>query len=302
MGDTDMQSVAEKPAADSARIDSVGLITKEVIEQYQRDGVVFLPKALHAEWIKLIDLGIDRVLASPSPNRRWFHEGQPGAFQSATRDFDSTPEYQRLLYDSPIADMISRLIDSPEVWLLFDHTFVKEGGAVLGTPWHQDLPYWPVAGEKIASMWANVHPVPKSECLEFVKGSHLWPMFDPARPEEAVDGVPGFYGKAFPPMPDIDAERDNWDIATYDIEPGDVVLFHPNLLHGGGPTVDGQPRRTISIRIYGDDIVYAERPDSRPTIPPTPGLSLALKPGDPLRHPYYPKLRPVPEHLKKNYL
>ena len=92
-------------------------------------------------------------------------------------------------------------------------------------------------------MWVNVHPVPKTECLEFVKGSHLLPMFDPARPEEAVDGVPGFYGKAFPPMPDIDAEREKWDIATYEIEPGDL-----------------------------------------------------------LRHPYYPKLCPIPEHRKKDYL
>ncbi len=297
-----MQPAEERSDQKIVHTDSVAQITTDVIEQYQKEGVVFLPKALHADWIRLIDLGIDRVKDSASPNRRWFHEGQPGAFQSATRDFDSTPEYQRLLYDSPIADMISRLIDSPEVWLLFDHTFIKEGGAILGTPWHQDLPYWPVAGEKIASMWVNVHPVPKTECLEFVKGSHLLPMFDPARPEEAVDGVPGFYGKGFPPMPDIDAEREKWDIATYEIEPGDVVLFHPNLLHGGGPALEGQPRRTISIRIYGDDIVYAERPDSRPTIPPTPGLSLALKPGDLLRHPYYPKLRPIPEHRKKDYL
>ena len=66
------------------------------------------------------------------------------------------------------------------------------------------------------------------------------------------------------------------------------------LLHGGGQTTNGRRRRTLSVRLYGDDIVFATRPDSRPTVPLTPGLKLKLKPGDPLRSPYYPRLRPLP--------
>ena len=46
--------------------------------------------------------------------------------------------------------------------------------------------------------------------------------------------------------------------------------------------------------MYGDDIVYAPRPPGKPTVPLTPGLSLQLKHGDPLRSPWYPRLRPVP--------
>ncbi len=275
--------------------DPLALITPEVIEAYRRDGIVYLPQAIHPEWLMLIELGIRRILNSGSPNIQTFFEGQPGEFKDMVRHFDVTPEFQRLLYDSPIADMIGRLIQSDNVWLLFDHVFVKEGPFARRTPWHQDLPYWPIGGEQVASMWITLDPVPKEECLEFVPGSHRKIMYDGFSPADAgVDPTKGFYGKELPPLPDIEKEREKWEIVSFDITPGDVVLLHPGVLHGGGQTSNGRRRRTLSVRCYGDDIVLATRPDSRPTVPLTPGLKLKLKPGDPLRSPYYPRLRPVP--------
>lgn len=274
----------------------LSLITPEVIRQYQEDGIVYLPQALAPEWLLLIELGITRILGSGSPYIQTFFKGLPGEFVDCVRHFDMTPEFQRLLYDSPIADMIAELIGSENIWLLFDHVFVKDGGPCRRTPWHQDMPYWPVAGSQIASMWISLDPLPKEECLEFVRGSHRQTMYDGFSPADAAeDPTIGFYGKDLPRLPDIEAERDKWDIVSYDITPGDVLLLHPNTLHGGGHTTEGRRRRTLSVRLYGDDITYATRPDSRPTVPLTPGLSRHLKPGDPLRSPYYPRLRPLPE-------
>lgn len=283
------------PAVARASRDPVSLITPEVQETYRRDGVVFLPQVLDPEWLLLIEMGIARIMGSGSPTIQRFFRGLPGEFVDAVRHFAVTPEFQRLLYDSPIADMIARLIGSPRIWLLFDHVFVKDGGPCRKTPWHQDLPYWPVAGEQIASMWITIDPIPKAECLEFVPGSHRAIMYDGFNPSEAArDPTVPFYGKDLPRLPDIEAERDKWPIVSWDITPGDVVLLHPGVLHGGGHTTEGRRRRTLSVRLYGEDIVYAERPSTRPTVPLTPGLKLKLKPGDPLRSPYYPRIRPVP--------
>ena len=274
----------------------ISLITPEVIEAYDRDGVVYLPQALNWEWLMLIDFGIQRILNSSSPYIQTFFKDLPGEFVDCVRHFDVTPEFQRLLYDSPIADMIAKLIGSEDIWLLFDHVFVKEGGPCRRTPWHQDMPYWPIAGEQVASMWITLDPIPADECLEFIRGSHRQTMYDGFSPADAAeDPTIGFYGKDLPRLPDIEAERDKWDIVSFDITPGDVVLLHPNVLHGGGHTTEGHKRRTLSARLYGEDITFATRPDSRPTVPLTPGLSHHLKPGDPLRSPYYPRLRPLPE-------
>lgn len=280
-------------------------VTPEVVEQYWRDGVVHVPALVDQPWLDLIAEGIGRIERGGA-RKSYFFPGDPGQFFDTTRNFDLTPEFQRLLYDSPLADMAAVILGSDRVWLLFDHVFVKDGGehrnATHRTPWHQDYPYWPVAGTQLLSMWITLDPIPQRHCLEFVRGSHretIYDGFDPRRVLE--DPTIPFYGQGYPPLPDIESERDRWDIVAYDITPGDVVLLHPAVIHGGGETEAGQRRRTLSVRFFGEDVVYAERPKTRPTAPYTPGLELVLKPGDPLRHPYYPRLRPLPPHQRPDY-
>ncbi|MGI9621350.1 MAG: phytanoyl-CoA dioxygenase family protein [Acidimicrobiales bacterium] len=277
----------------------------EVVERYWHDGVVHLPELVEQPWLDLIGEGITRILRGSS-RRSVFFDGDPGQFIDTTRNFDLTPEFQRLLYDSALADMASSVLRSDRVWLLFDHVFVKDGGAAGNatrrTPWHQDLPYWPVAGSQLMSMWITIDPIPQRECLEFIRGSHretIYDGFDPKRVNE--DPTLPFYGEGFPRLPDIEADRDSWDIVSYNIEPGDVVLLHPGVIHGGGQTSVGRRRRTLSVRFFGEDVVFADRPKTRPAAPYTPGLELTLKPGDPLRHPYYPRLRPLPPNQRAEY-
>lgn len=281
------------PASDNWR----ERFTPDLARRYRDDGVLFMPQLLHPEWLSLIELGINRVLSNTSRKQR-FYAGDPGEFIDTVRNFDLTPEFQYLMYTSPIADMASALLGSEKIWLLFDHVFVKDGGECRRTPWHQDLPYWPIAGEQIVSFWITLDPLPKNECLEYIPGTHRQQMydgFDPARVLETQNAP--FYGTDLPPLPDIENERDRWNIQSWEITPGDVVIFHPGVLHGGGPTFQGRRRRTLAVRCFGEDIVYAERPSTRHTAPRTPGLPLLLKPGDPLRHPYYPRLRPLPPHM-----
>jgi ectoine hydroxylase-related dioxygenase (phytanoyl-CoA dioxygenase family) len=265
------------------------LATEAARQTFARDGVVLLKQALHPEWVRLVELGIERVLKNDSPYKFTFYRGSEGEFMDATRNYQITPEFQQLLANSPIAELLARFMDSERAWLLFDHVFAKEGGRCNRTPWHQDVPYWPVAGSQLASMWISTNALPQDECLEFIKGSHLGPMYDGFDPS-ADDPTAPLYGEQYPRLPDIESEREKWDIVSWDIEPGDVIVFHPMALHGGGPTLRGSRRRALSVRCYGDDVVYAVRPGDRVTAPPTPGLSLALAPGDPLRHSYYPLL------------
>jgi ectoine hydroxylase-related dioxygenase (phytanoyl-CoA dioxygenase family) len=278
--------------------DPLALITPELIEQYRRDGVVFVRQALQRDWLELIEMGLQRVLSNSGQMKHLFFENEAGEFVETVRNMEVTPELQRLMYDSPVADMLGRLFGSEQVWYYSDEFFIKGGGANR-TPWHQDLPYWPMEGWQIASMWISLDPLPKEECLEYVRGSHLGVRFDGFNPRRvSEDPTLPYYGEDMPPLPDIEAERDKWDIVSWAIEPGDVILAHPGVLHGGGATAPGGRRRAITIRCYGEDIVYAERPSSRPTVPRTPGLGRMLKPGDPLRSAWYPQLRPVPAHQR----
>ena len=64
-----------------------------------------------------------------------------------------------------------------------------------------------------------------------------------------------------PNLPRIEADRDQWEIVSYDTEPGDVIAFHTSTLHGGGAVdADTPERRTLTLRYFGDDAISAERP------------------------------------------
>lgn len=296
---TDRIRSTDLTAPEGPGVDPLQLITPEVKAAYDRDGVVMLKQALHPEWLLLIELALQRVLGNAGQKKHLFFEGTEGEFVETIRNTEVTPELQRLVYDSPVADVIGALIGSDNIWLYSDEFFVKEGGNCERTPWHQDTPYWPVAGDQIASMWISLDPLPKEECLEYVAGSHRGTIYDGFSPAKVLeDPTLPHYGEEYPRLPDIEADRGAFDIVSWDIEPGDVIVAHPSVLHGGGPTGPSGRRRALTVRCYGDDIVYAKRPPTRPTVPLTPGLSLTHEPGDPLRSPWYPRLRPVPAHQR----
>ena len=275
--------------------DPVGSITPEMIEAFERDGVVLLREALSAEWLMLSEMGLARVLADSGVKKQQFFVGEDGEFQETVRNFDNAFEIRRLLFDSPIAAIMGRFMNSKNVWYYSDEFFIKTSGGNERTPWHQDTPYFPVAGNQFSSVWVTLDPLSRDECLEFVVGSHKETMFDGFDPRNPGDPTSGFYNEGLPILPDIEANRDDFPIVSWELAPGDIILSSPSTSHGGGPTHLNSQRRALAVRTFGDDVVLAERPSSQPTVPLTPGLSIYLKPGDPLRSPWYPRLRPVPK-------
>ena len=272
-------------------IDWKEAVGPEVRDEYKRNGVVHIPQLIHPEWLALLEQGLRRNVLCPGHNCVIMHEGSPGAYLMDHDNFHVNPEYQYLIKHSPIADVMKYALDTENLWLFHDQIFVKRGGNNLPTFWHQDLPYWIIDGTQLGSMWITLDPVPKEQCLEFVRGSHLGPQyagttFNPADPTEP-------YFQSLPRIPNIEQDREKFDIVSWDIEPGDVILLHPGVLHGGGGTAAGLQRRTISIRFFGDDAVVDGRFEAENELPSPlyPGLTMRLNPGDPVRDDRFPQVR-----------
>jgi hypothetical protein len=115
-----------------------------------------------------------------------FYDGTDQEFIELVRTTEVSPELQRFMYDSPLADMMAVLLNSSDIWLYSDEWFVKgpNGGR---TPWHQDLPYWPMEGSKIASAWISLDTLPASECLEYVRGTHHGVRYDGFNPRRVSE-------------------------------------------------------------------------------------------------------------------
>jgi len=265
-------------------------------DAFRKDGVVLLRGALDAASMAEAQRAYEWSLANPSRGASTFR-GSNGVFYQDLANRNALPAYRRLLDESPVADHVAALWDSADVWFMYEQVFRKEGGKTRRTPWHQDTSYLPIAGEKLAVLWISFDPVAADAALEFVRGSHRGVLYDGSRFDPHDDTAPLYGDGTLPRLPDIERERERYDIVSFPVEPGDVVAFHPSMLHGGAATSAGGRRRTLSLRFFGDDVTYAPRDGFSGMLPdePTtyfdelPGL---LAPGAPFRHPGFPKLRP----------
>src|SRR6476661_2008780 len=155
-------------------------VSDEQIEAFRRDGAVCVRGAFTAGEVALVERGIERNLADPSP--RVLVASRPddtGRFVEDFCNWDRIGEYERVIRESAAASIAGRLMGASAVRLYHDHMLTKEPGTRQPTPWHQDQPYYNVEGRQNVSFWIPADPVNRESTLEFVAGSHLGPWLMP---------------------------------------------------------------------------------------------------------------------------
>ncbi len=272
-------------------------MTAELRERFKSDGAVRIERALDPASLAMAEEAYDWSLANPSPHSSQFQgtKDAPDRFYQDLLNGKVLTGYRQMLAESRAADVVAKLWGSPNVWFFYEQVFLKEGGESRRTPWHQDSSYLPIEGEQLAVMWISFEPIAKEDSLEFVRGSHRGTLYDGTRFDPDDDTAP-IYG-TLPRLPDIEANRDKFDILSWAVNPGDVLIFHPGMLHGGAPTHEGRRRRTLSLRFFGDDAVFAPRPGNlgqtgEGAETQFGDIRLKLKPGESFRHPAFLKVRP----------
>jgi ectoine hydroxylase-related dioxygenase (phytanoyl-CoA dioxygenase family) len=260
--------------------------TPRQVEDFARDGVICLRRAIPSHLVDLLAQGIDECLASPGPKGRNFNsDGSPGRFAGDVFMWTFNEKIRRFVRECPLGELAAAFMGSREVRLMLDQMFVKEPGTPAKSPWHQDVTYMYADGDQLCSFWVAVDPVSReSGAVEWLKGSHASGVlykatgFDPRITYETED---------YAALPDIEAERDRHDIVHYDTEPGDVVLNHLRTVHAAPGNLTARNRRAVAFRYAGDDARYVVRKKgSRPIRDP------GLQPGDPMASDIFPLVFP----------
>lgn len=255
---------------------------------FMTDGAVLLPAVMDADALAHARAAYDWSLAHPGPGAKRFDQGDEAVFYNDLYNPRCLEGYRDMLRASPLPGLLSELWNGSPVWFMYEQVFLKEGGEARRTPWHQDSSYLAIAGSHLAVAWITFEAIDAAQSLEFVPGSHRGVLYNGSRFELGDDTAPLHPGAAMPRLPDIEADRSRWNIVSFAVEPGDVVLFHPATLHGGAPTHAGQRRRTLTLRFFGEDATYDDRPGRAG--PMIAGLHERLRPGDPLRDPAFLQL------------
>ena len=158
-------------------------ITEEDVAAYERDGVVCLRRMFDVEWIKRMNRAVDRIMNAQHPMARPREVtkalgGKSGRYHINSFVWHWDEDFRDWVLHSPMPRIAARVLGADEVRVFYDQVFVKEPQTAEMTDWHQDLPFWPVRGNDILSIWVALTPVNhENSAVEYIAGSHKWGKF-----------------------------------------------------------------------------------------------------------------------------
>ena len=212
------------------------LLSKKEINQFQKDGAVFIKGKFDKSWIEKLRNGIDIDINNPSP--RFVNHTKDSNLPGYYEDFwtwNLYPDFKDFVFNSPTSKMASELLGASRINLVMDNWFYREAGSKSSAPFHHDITYFDFEGS-MCVLWLPLEHVSKEEGLAWIKGSHLWnKLFVRTRFNDGhlVDGKTGVVnGKKYETTPDILKNKDDYEFLQWDFELGDCVFFDMRTLHG----------------------------------------------------------------------
>jgi ectoine hydroxylase-related dioxygenase (phytanoyl-CoA dioxygenase family) len=240
--------------------DILNPITEDQIHQFEEDGAICIRGQFDDEWCAhMLEVSENNMKERSGRQREVNNPDDPGYFYVSSFMSKENKEFENYVLTSPAAEIAARLMRLDEVRFFYDQLFIKEPGTLAPTQWHNDIPFWPFAGNNIASVWMALTPVTMATSgLVYVKGSHKWnklyqaitPDEDPAYIDEKMERCPDFHHEF---------ENPDYEFLSWDMAPGDVIVHHPLAVHGTGKNASTTQRRVaLSCRFYGGDAVWMQ--------------------------------------------
>ena len=233
-------------------------LTRSEINQFNKDGAIFIKGKFDVKWIEKLKKGIERDINNPSPRFKshTLEKGVP-AYLEDYWTWDLVPEFKDFVFNSPYAKIAAELMSAKKINLVMDNWFLRQGGSKSSTPFHHDISYFDMDGT-MCVLWLPLQPTGKNEGVVWVKGSHLWNklflrvLFKDGHKVEGKECI--INGKKYEPPPDILGNKDKYEFLQWDCELGDCVIFDMRTLHG---TLSSSiPDKTLSrytLRVAKED-------------------------------------------------
>ncbi|QEY14891.1 phytanoyl-CoA dioxygenase family protein [Cellvibrio sp. KY-GH-1] len=213
-------------------------LTQEQIDAYHRDGYVIVRGYYTPEEIKRLQ---DAAFNDDSLNERaWQKKDGTGKvskvclWQQTGDDFYSMFSRGRRLVDTA-ETLIGEPIYHTSTKIMMKEPFV--GGA---WEWHQDFGYWHrdnlmLYPKSLSCMVAINRATVENGCLQVLKGSHHLGRLDHSKTGDQKGADMLFVNEAMK----------YHELINVELEPGDTLFFHCNLLHKSNENRSSEPRWSL---------------------------------------------------------
>ena len=212
-------------------------LTVEQVEQFNRDGYLMIEGLFEAEEMNLLMqvAKADQQMAQQAHERLDSASGRSKLWITGALGEDI---YSAFVRCRRIVDPMEQLL-SGEVYHYHHKMMLKEPFVGGAWEWHQDYGYWYLNGclfpEMASCLTAIDRATRENGCLQVIKGSHRMGRIE--------------HGKAGE-QKGADLERVNdalrhLELVYCEMQPGDALFFHCNLLHRSAPNRSPNPRWSL---------------------------------------------------------
>lgn len=254
-------------------VDQVG---NRVKEQYDTQGYVIFRGVLDMTLIEDARRHVDWLVAK-HPDLR--------PEQLGNTLMRNDPFWVRLISDDRLLDLAEPFI-GPDIALFASHYIAKrpyDGQEVL---WHQDGSFWPLEPMNVITLWLALdRSYPENGCVQVLPATQSTRLLSLEEMESREDGM-NVLGKGIDPR-----TIDESQAVNLVLEPGDVSIHHPNVIHGSHANTSPHWRRGLTIRYI---------PTSTRILKPQPHVSAFMLQGEPV--PGVNLYNPWPEYVEGEHM
>ncbi|MEQ9376926.1 MAG: phytanoyl-CoA dioxygenase family protein [Imperialibacter sp.] len=240
------------------------VLSDKEVHSYQQDGFVIIKNLFSkAEIDKLYKVATgDQVMKENAVDLN----DQTGKKTRLTLWFKPGDDiYSLLVRSERMVKSVEKLLDSPSPVCHFHSKLMQKEPKVGGAwEWHQDYGYWYknqfLYPEQLTSVMIALTEANKANgCLQIIRGSHKMGRVNHGFTGEQVGAD----------MVMVDHALATLEHMYVELQPGDALFFHPNLLHRSEANTSDSPRwsliscyNSLSNPAYNDDSLGWREPIS----------------------------------------
>ncbi len=213
---------------------AAGPLQDETVKQYERDGYVVVRSMFDAEEIELLRRAAkeDRELDQHSFGKG---DGEGGTVRLSLWNHPGDSLYGMFARCETIVNSAEKILGG-EVYHYHSKMIMKDARVGGAWTWHQDYGYWYQNGvlfPMLTSAFIAVDRATKENgCMQVLKGSHHLGRID-----HVLSG-----DQAGADLERVKEAEKVLDLVYVEMEPGDVLFFHANLLHRSDQNRSDHPR------------------------------------------------------------
>jgi ectoine hydroxylase len=211
-----------------------GPITDDHVREYHRDGYTLAKGMFDAAEIRLLGDAAreDRALDKHSFGRA---DGEGGTVRLSLWNHPGDTIYGMVARSESVVNSAEKLLGG-EVYHYHSKMIMKDARVGGAWAWHQDYGYWYQNGvlfPLLCSAFIAIDPATKENgCLQVLKGSH-----ELGRIDHLLTG-----DQAGADRERVEKAMERLELVHVEMQPGDALFFHCNLLHRSDQNRSERPR------------------------------------------------------------